>query len=128
MAAQPRRILLGFDGSDASWRALEAAIQLTGYGSTLTVVTVVTVAPEGESSSELSLARAREHVRLRQVTAAYVQRIGDPVEELLDAARELEAELIVVGRSDDHETPSHEPGSVSASVVRSASCDVLVVN
>jgi len=40
MAAQPRRIVVGFDGSDAAWRALDVAAGLTGYGSTLAVVSV----------------------------------------------------------------------------------------
>jgi nucleotide-binding universal stress UspA family protein len=121
MAAQPRRILVGFDGSDAAWRALDTAIHLTGYGSTLTVVTV---APEGESpGGELSEVRQRVHAR--GLTATYVQRAGDPVEELLDAARELEAELIVVGRTADGDDAA--AGSVSASLVRRATCDVLVV-
>jgi nucleotide-binding universal stress UspA family protein len=120
MAAQPRRILVGFDGSDAAWRALDAAINLTGYGSTLTVATV---APEGESPPG-GLAEVRERVHARGLTAAYVQRAGDPVEELLGAARELDVELIVVGRSGDRDA-SRDP--VSAALVRRATCDVLVV-
>ena len=125
MAAQPRRILVGFDGSDTSWRALDTAIQLTGYGSTLTVVTV---APEGQTPSVDALAAAREHVRSRQLSAAYLQRAGDPVEELLGAAREGGAELVVVGRSETGDGTPGDPASVSASVVRRAACDVLVVS
>jgi len=123
VAAQPRRILVGFDGSAAGWRALETAIQLTGYGSTLTVVHVQ---PEGEPSDGL-LQKARRHVRSRQLAASYVQRVGDPAEELLEAARELEAELLVVGRRAEHADGS-PPGSVSAAVVRDAPCDVLVIS
>ena len=126
MAAQPRRILVGFDGSHASWRALETAIQLTGYGSTLTVVTV---APEGETPSTDALAAARERVRSRQLAATYLQRAGDPVEELLGAAREGGVELVVVGRSVAGDgAPLDDPASISASVVRRAACDVLVVS
>jgi 2-phospho-L-lactate transferase/gluconeogenesis factor (CofD/UPF0052 family) len=40
MAAQPKRIIVGFDGTEGAQRALASAIQLMGYGSTLTVVTV----------------------------------------------------------------------------------------
>lgn len=122
MAAQPRRILVGFDGSDASWRALDTAIHLTGYGSTLTVATV---APEGESPA--AFAEVRQRVHARGLTAAYVQRAGDPVEELLGAAREFDAELIVVGRRSDDDVGGAPRESVSASLVRRATCDVLVV-
>ena len=122
MSALPRRILVGFDGSEASWRALDAATQLTGYGSTLTVVHV---APEGDAPGD-RLVEARERVRRRQVTATYVQRVGDPAEELLDAAHELDAELVVIGRRGGVRNGS-APGSVSAAVVRRAPCDVLVI-
>lgn len=123
MAAQPRRILVGFDGTEASVRALDVATQLIGYGSTLTVVNVV---DEGAEPSPV-LAEAREQVHRRQLTATYVQRVGEPAEELLEAARELGAELVVVGRHAARDGGGRPPGSVSAKVVRRAPCDVLVV-
>lgn len=110
---------MAFDGSAASWRALDTALQLTGYGSSLTVATV---APEGGSPPDTDLDRVRDRVHARGLTAAYVQRAGDPVEELVRAARELDTELLVVGRSErDSEPPE------SAALVRLAPCDVLVV-
>ncbi|GIU93906.1 MAG: hypothetical protein KatS3mg012_0363 [Gaiellaceae bacterium] len=123
MAAQPRRILVGFDGSEAAWRALDAAIELTGYGSTLTVATV---APEGQSPPDVPL-EVRERVHARGLTAAYVRRAGDPVEELLRAADELGAELVVVGRSTRASEAGEPSDSVGAALVRRAWCDVLVV-
>lgn len=123
MSAQPRSILVGVDGSEAGTRALDAALQLTGYGSTLTVVHV---AREGETSGS-ALRDARDRVRRRHVIATYLERIGDPARELLDAARELETELVVVGRRALVENGEPAPGSVSAAVVRRAPCDVLVV-
>jgi nucleotide-binding universal stress UspA family protein len=124
MAAQPKRIIVGFDGTEGSQRALEAAVQLMGYGSTLTVVTV---APEGDSGGGDVLAGAREWLLGRLVTATYVHRIGDPVDELVSAATELGTDLIVVGRGGGRNEARHEPGSVSGDVVRRAPCDVLVV-
>lgn len=122
MAAQPRRIIVGFDGTDGAQRALESAAELMGYGSTLTVVTV---ADEGGNGASLTLASAREFLLGRLVTATYVQRIGDPAEELVGAAGELGADLVVVGRRGGKN--GVQPGSVSADVVRLAPCDVLVV-
>ncbi|HSI97556.1 MAG TPA: universal stress protein [Gaiellaceae bacterium] len=123
MAARPQRILVGFDGSDAAWRALDTAVHFTGYGSTLTVVHVVSNGAEPSSV----LAGARERVRRQQLTATYVQRMGEPADQLLEAARELDAELVVVGRRAESTDGLPTPGSVSATVVRRAPCDVLVV-
>lgn len=114
---------MGFDGSDAAWRALDAAIQLTGYGSTLTVATV---ASEGQSPPRVPDA-VRERVHARGLTAAYVQRAGDPVEELVRAAEELGAELLVIGRSGGLPGEGESSDSVSAALVRRVTCDVLVV-
>jgi nucleotide-binding universal stress UspA family protein len=124
MAAQPKGIVVGFDGTEGALRALEAAAELMGYGSTLTVVTV---ALEGDSGGRDVLAQAREFLLRRLVTASYVHRIGDPAEELVAAAGELQADLVVVGRRGGRDAAHPEPGSVSADVVRRAPCDVLVV-
>jgi nucleotide-binding universal stress UspA family protein len=110
MAAQPRRIVVGIDGSAAARRALEIAADLTGYGSTLTVVAVATEA----GTDRAALEEARDSLLRRHVTATYVQVVGDPAQELAAAAREREADLVVVGGN-------------GAAVLRAASCDVLVV-
>jgi nucleotide-binding universal stress UspA family protein len=121
MAARPRRILVGYDGSDAAGRALDAAADLVGYGSTLAVVTV----QNGELRRSV-VAEARGHLRNRHVQARYHEPSGEPAEQLVEAARELEADLVVVGRRD--RTPLRGLlGSVSWKVVRRAPCDVLVV-
>ena len=124
MAAQPRRIIVGFDGTEGAQRALESAVHLMGYGSTLTVVTV---APDGGNGGRDVLANAREFLLGRLVTATYVERFGQPAEELVGAAGELGADLVVVGRRGGKDGVRNEPGSVSADVVRFAPCDVLVV-
>jgi nucleotide-binding universal stress UspA family protein len=124
MAAQARRILVGFDGSGASWRALDVAAQLTGYGSTLAVVSV---AREGNGGVRSLLDVAHEHLLEQHVTATYVPKVGDPAEELVSAARELAADLVVVGRRGEGSDGTPLPGSVSAEVVRDAPCDVLVI-
>ena len=124
MAAQPKRIIVGFDGTEGAHRALGAAVQLMGYGSALTVVTV---GPEGDSGGRDVLAGAREWLLSKLVTATYVHRLGEPAAELVAAATELEADLVVVGRRGKTNGARGEPGSVSADVVRLAPCDVLVV-
>lgn len=123
MAAQPKNIVVGFDGTDGARRALDAAAQLVGYGSTLTVVTVG-ARPE---PATVALGEAREHLLERLVAATYVLRRGEPAAELVSAASELDADLIVVGRRGGPNGGGASPGSVSADVVQRAACDVLVV-
>ena len=124
MAAQPRRIVIGFDGTDGARRALDTAVELLGYGSTLTVVTV---GRNGERGARAILDEAHDLLLAMLVTADYVERVGDPAKELVEIAGELEADLVVVGRRGGPEAERVEPGSVSADVVRQARCDVLVV-
>jgi nucleotide-binding universal stress UspA family protein len=122
VAAQPKNIVVGFDGSQGARRALDAAADLIGYGSTLTVVSV---APNGVPIQSDVLAEARAWLLDRLVTATYVHRVGEAADELVAVATELGADLLVVGRRSEDGEPA--PGSVSAEVVRRAACDVLVV-
>lgn len=121
MAARARRIIVGYDGSDASTRALDTAADLMGYGSTLAVVTVRTHAVDGAT-----VAGARERLLGRHVEASYHEPAGEPAEQLVEQARHLGADLLVVGRRSRNPLRSLL-GSVSARVVRRAPCDVLVV-
>jgi nucleotide-binding universal stress UspA family protein len=118
VSARPRRIIVGYDGSDASGRALDAAADLVGYGSTLAVVTVRT--GEGGPLVEGS---AREQLHGRLVQAGYHEATGEPATELVEKADELAADLLVIGRGEAWPML----GSVSSKVVSRATCDVLVV-
>ncbi|MCS7006836.1 MAG: universal stress protein, partial [Gaiellaceae bacterium] len=95
---------------------------LVGYGSTLTVLAL---SSEARALPAALLDDVRDRVHRRGVTAAYLRRLGDPLEGLLETARQVDAQLIVVGRD---ETPTRDvPRSVGEALVRLASCDVLVV-
>ena len=122
MAAHPRRIVVGYDGSGTSQRALVAAADLVGYGSTLTVVSAH---PAGAPSGQKAIDEAREHLLRRQVSAFYLEPFGEPADEIVSAARALDADLVVVGRAQRAEFETSQ--SVSAEVLRRAPCDVLVV-
>ena len=71
------------------------------------------------------LEEARELLGRRGLEAEVRTPVGPPAEELVSAAAELAAELIVVGRR--RSAAAHLLGSVSSKVVREAACDVLVV-
>jgi len=104
-------ILVAYDGSDLGRRALDAAADLMGYGSTLAVVGVPT------SLATDPLADASGYLSRLHVFARYIDGNGHPAETVLDTAATVGADLIVVGGLN---------GSFD-SVVRRAPCDVLVV-
>jgi nucleotide-binding universal stress UspA family protein len=124
VAGRPKNVLLCFDGSELSRRALDAAAALIGYGSTLAVANV---APGGEQAADAVLRDAREALLHRGLTATYVALVGDPAEKLLEAARGLDVDLLVVGRRNHADAGEPKLGRVSGDVVRKAPCDVLVV-
>jgi nucleotide-binding universal stress UspA family protein len=124
MSERPKSLLVGYDGSDVARRALDTAASLLGYGSTLAVASVTT----GEShSANILLSEARERLLQRHLSATYLPLLGDPAEKLLDAARDVDADLVVVGTRSQNGTPRPALGSVSGDLVRRAPCDVLVV-
>ena len=121
MTTRARKIVVGYDGSESSRRALDAAADLAGYGSTLSVVTVQTPEVNGSAARE-----ARTRLQARHLEARYHQPVGEPAEQLLEKAAELEADVIVVGRRNGGPLDTLL-GSVSSRVAGGASCDVLVV-
>jgi nucleotide-binding universal stress UspA family protein len=126
LSGRARSILVGFDGSDAATRALDAAVDISGYGSRLTLVHV---APDGDGEHPNGvLDRARERLVRRQIQARYLERSGDAGRTLLEAAESIGADVVVVGRRERNALRRLWLGSVSARVVRRAECDVLVVH
>ena len=102
--------MVGYDGSDPARRALAAAGELMGYGSTLAVVTLRN--GDGDLAED-----ARNRLLSLHVSASYLPRPGEPGESLVEAARELDVDLLVVGNDE----------ALLAAAVAYAPCDVLVV-
>ena len=129
------RILVGFDGSEASRRALVHAAELVGRGGNLDVINVIGSQPvsarvgslvDGERHRQLrTLQEARSLLREWDVRMTPHRAIGDPTKEIRAAAEESAAGVIVVGRGSGLRRLID--GSVSARLVRRAPCDVLVV-
>lgn len=130
-------ILVGYDGTEASGRALERAGDLAvAFGSTVVVASVAPLMaasgsfdptdPPEEHSALLDKAHAA--LAARGVSAEVQLGVGDPAEAIVELADQRNADLIVVG--------TREPGfferllghSVSDSVQRHAHCDVLIVH
>ena len=138
-----KSILLAVDlVHDKSWsKALPTAVEYAQkFGSTLHLVTVVPsygmsivgtfFPPDFEQKAEAAAAKqlstfAKEHVPGGVKVETHVA-LGRSYEEILEAAKKLSVDLIVIG--------SHQPGtedfflgSTASSVVRFARCSVLVV-
>jgi len=130
------RILVGFDGSDASKRALDHAAELVGRGGNLDVINVIGSQPvsarvgsllDGERKRQRKvLHEARALLGNRNVRMTPHKAIGDPTSEIRAAAEESGVGVIVVGRGSGLRRLID--GSVSARLVRRAPCDVLVVH
>ena len=130
------RILVGFDGSDASKRALVHAAELVGRGGNLDVINVIGSQPvSARVGSLVDGERKRQRKMLHEAQALLGEwevrmsphtAIGDPTSEIRAAAEESGAGVIVVGRGTGLRRLID--GSVSARLVRRAPCDVLVVH
>jgi len=136
-----KTIIVGYDGTEASQRALTRAADFAGaFGSSVVVMSVahvMTATAHGGGSVDPTdppeehqalLETARAALAERGVTAEAQLGVGDPAEAIVELAEQRGADLIIVG--------TREPGfferllgqSVSAAVHRHAHCDVLIVH
>lgn len=136
-----KTIVLGYDGTEASGRALERTAEIAAaFGSSVIVTSISTRmggAVHGGGSGnptdplathESLLDGATKDLAGRGLQVESTLGMGDPADAILDLAEQRSADLIVVG--------TREPGfferlmghSVSESVQRHAHCDVLIVH
>ena len=135
-----KTIVVGYDSTDASRRALERAADIAEkFGSKLVVTSVSPVMAAAHGTSgvdptdppaqhEAELQEAAAYLSGRNLTAELQPAIGEPADAIVEAAEQTGATLIVVG--------TREPGtlerllgtSVSQSVSKHAHCDVLIVH
>lgn len=131
-----RRIVVCYDGSDHSKKALEIAVDLAKrYGAEIIVITVVDIASStdpsvikiaedaaGQISSEASEKLSKEGIEHSSII-----RHGDPGVEIVKAAEENKADLIVVGSRGLLTLRRLILGSVSRKVINKSKIPVLVV-
>jgi nucleotide-binding universal stress UspA family protein len=135
------KIVLGFDDTDPSKRALERAAEFAkAFESELLVTSIAPLVAGGARSGgpvdpldppskhveELSHARA--YLEGQGITAHYQAAVGDPADTIIDLATERSADLIVVGTREPHVLERLFGQSVSESVSHKAHCDVLIVH
>ena len=136
-----KTILIGYDETDASRRALERAATLTKALEAKLVVTSVApvtvpasarsigtdpVEPASEHRAELH--DAHVYLESQGVTADYIEAVGHEADSILEAARERSADMIVVGSREVNALQRLLGQSVSNAVSHGAHCDVLIVH
>src|SRR5690242_9207454 len=104
------RIVVGFDGSEHSRKALERAADISN-GATIAVVSAANVQrlmrdpaggaspvdPADAEARSKALAEAREYLEGRGVKGVYVEGHGNPADVIVQEAEDSGADLIVVG-------------------------------
>ena len=131
-----RTVVLGYDGSDAAKRALFCAAHAAGSGGRVVVVTAVQPADPLAQAFEISSPLTEPQQLVDEASAllqghdiAVSTRVeeAEPAEALVATAREIDAELIVVGARGDNYLARVLRGSVGQRLVARAPCDLLVV-
>jgi nucleotide-binding universal stress UspA family protein len=141
MPAMIKTIVVGYDNTDASRRALErAAVLAKAFAAKLVVTSVAPVStpatarsagadPTDTAEDHLAeLAAARAYLTGEGVTADYVEAFGHIGESILAAAQARSADMIVVGSRELSLVQRLLGHSVSDSVSHGAHCDVLIVH
>ena len=146
-----RTIVVGFDETGASRRALERAAMLAkALGSKLVVTSVAEIPIPGpgldpataiggtERLAEVSvealdqanarLEEARELLERRGLELELVSELGIPADRIVAVAEDRDADLIVVGTREPSFLERLFGGSVSEDVSRHAHRDVLIVH
>jgi nucleotide-binding universal stress UspA family protein len=135
-----RRILVGYDGSDASKKAFDAACELAArHGAELYVLTVCRppeIADDVETEAVIEnsrsfhrrmLAELRPKIAAKGVKAHLEVGVGHPAEQIIFDADRHDVDLIVVGHRGRSRFARLLLGSVSKQVVQYAGRPVLVV-
>ncbi|MBV8710215.1 MAG: universal stress protein [Solirubrobacterales bacterium] len=134
-------IVVGYDETPGSQRALERAATLTkALGAKLVVTSVTPVMmsigrsagpidptdPPAKHAKELESARA--YLEGQGIEADYQPAVGEPADAIVQLADQLDAEMIVVGTREPNLIQRLTGQSVSASVSHHTHRDVLLVH
>jgi len=134
------KILLAYDGSDPAKKAFDRCLEMTTcFKAELSIVTVIRPPEFAEDvETEAILENARDHfdqahaeLQTRAHAAGIAPsihiRVGHPAEQIIAAAEEWHADLIVTGHRGQVLVERWLLGSVSRLVIAYARCAVLVI-
>lgn len=132
------QILVAYDGSPGARAALERAAAIASPNSTLTVITVIPFEAVGASPDPIkpelrdwqwkALTEATALLEQRGIRAFIEAAAGNPAPVILEVARTLKADLVVLGRGHDRRwRTSIKKRPIRRAVVQQLDCDALVV-
>ncbi len=135
-----KKLLVATDGTEASQGAVAAALELAKNCSVeMLAVAVVLTNPEDENAVPFVIAQAEKDMeqRVNAVKAmaeeagidcgVIVKRGDDPYWEIVNEAKKNKADIIVMGTHGRRGIKRFVMGSVTASVIGHAPCQVLVI-
>jgi len=126
-----KTIVVAYNDTDSSNRALDRAAELAGlYEAKLVVTSVVPVLVGTERSPEpgSELRQAQAKLSDLGLQAELVEAVGEISEAIIEVAESRQADLIVVGTRELSQVERLLGHSVSEGVQRMAHCDVLIVH
>lgn len=136
-----RHMLVGYDGSPQSEKAVEVAFSLAECIDSTVLIFAVARPPEPATSVELEavLDDAKEHyqegfkkilekARAHDLDVKTDMAVGHPGEQIIHRAEVDKIDLIIVGRRGRSMISRMMLGSVSERVLRYAHCPVMVVH
>jgi nucleotide-binding universal stress UspA family protein len=119
-------LLLAYDGSTESHKALCAGLQLAGdLGARVTIITVCQ--REHEETASQFLQEAHKQVLARKLTCDAQLLCGVPETEILEFAGKTGADLIIMGAYGHTRIRELILGSTTSHVIRKASVPVLLI-
>jgi nucleotide-binding universal stress UspA family protein len=136
-----RRMLVGYDGSPQSEKAVDVALSLCECIDSTVLIFAVARPPEPPTSVELEavLDDAREHfeegfkkiaerARSHDMQVETAMAVGHPAEQIIHRAETDKVDLIILGRRGTSLFKKWILGSISERVLRYAHCPVMVVH
>ncbi|BCB96861.1 universal stress protein [Dissulfurispira thermophila] len=134
-----KRILVAFDGSRYSNKAVKEAVDLAKVsGAELLIVTAVDITDEFESQAPGLTDKMTEKAKklldkvTKKIAAVNIKingevHVGDPFDVIVNIAKRKKADLIVMGSHGRTGIVRLLMGSVAARVIGHAPCNVLIV-
>jgi len=124
-------IVVAYNDTDTSNRALERAAELAGfYGAKVVVTSVVPVLVGAERVPDPGPELQKAGAKLQELglEAELLEAVGEIGEAIVEVAASRDADLIVIGTRELSQVERMLGHSVSESVQRMARCDVLIVH
>lgn len=131
-----QNIVIGYDGSASAERALERVPELADDDTKVYVVAAIhrlagkggmPYDPVEQELHHTDLEHARARLAEAGIDAELAEGVGDPAGVIARLAKDVDADLVVIGNNHKNLIERLVLGSVGSGVQHRADCDVLVV-